>query len=83
MPVFPLVGSTRVVTPALMWPASSAAAIMLYPMRSFTLLHGSITSSLAATSATQPSVILLRYTMGVHPISCVTLSAGRGESPRG
>ena len=49
-------------------------------MRSFTLLHGSITSSFAATSATQPSVTLLRYTMGVHPISCVTLSAAPNES---
>ena len=71
------------------------------PMRSFTLLHGSMISSLAATSATAPAVTcrrrrgstqlipspekststirgphtLFRYTMGVRPMSCVTLSA--------
>lgn len=38
---------------------------------SFTLEQGSIISSLAAIRATQPSVTLLRYTIGVFPISCI------------
>jgi len=37
---------------------------------SFTLEHGSINSSLAATRATQPSASLFRYTKGVFPINC-------------
>lgn len=36
---------------------------------SLTLEHGSIDSSLAATRATQPSVILFKYTKGVLPIN--------------
>mmetsp|Transcript_8011 Transcript_8011/g.13893 ORF Transcript_8011/g.13893 Transcript_8011/m.13893 type:complete len:237 (-) Transcript_8011:2-712(-) len=75
MPVLPLVGSIRVVFPAVIEPLSSASAIMLYPILSFTLQQGSIISSLAHTSATHPSVILFRYTIGVCPMSCVTLSA--------
>lgn len=46
---------------------------MLRPMRSLTLLHGSMISSLAATLATQPSVTRFRYTMGVWPMSSATL----------
>jgi hypothetical protein len=75
MPVFPLVGSTSVVFPGVIFPSSSAAAIMLHPMRSFTLQHGSIISSFAAISAPHPSDVLFKYTIGVHPTSCVTLSA--------
>jgi len=40
MPVFPLVGSTIVVTPGVMAPATSAASIIESPMRSFTLPPG-------------------------------------------
>lgn len=36
---------------------------------SFTLEHGSINSSFAATRATEPSAILFRYTKGVFPIN--------------
>src|SRR5580658_7448385 len=45
---------------------------MLTPMRSFTLPTGFWLSSLATTSATQPSVTLLSRTRGVWPISSVT-----------
>ena len=38
-------------------------------MRSFTLLHGSMLSSLAATRAPHPRVTLFSSTMGVSPIS--------------
>ena len=118
MPVFPLVGSTSTVLPAVILPAFSASLIIAYPvfvptgsipldcgqrlqecewaqsqrlrgserrgapMRSLTEEHGSIISSFAATSATQPSVTLLRNTIGVKPISCVTLSAAGKECRR-
>jgi hypothetical protein len=53
------------------------------PRRSFTLQHGSMISSLAATLATQPSVsLLLRNTIGVWPISCVTSACGCVVCPR-
>lgn len=42
----------------------------LLPHRSFTEEHGSIISSFAATFATHPSTTLLRYTIGVLPMSC-------------
>jgi len=42
-----------------------------------TLQQGSIISSLATMSATQPSTTLFRYTIGVLPMSC------RGSSPGG
>ena len=41
---------------------------------SFTLRQGSIDSSFAATFATQPSVTLLRYIIGVLPINYINLS---------
>ena len=74
MPVFPDVGSTSWVLPGVISPFSSADAIIENPMRSLTEQQGSMISSLAAISATQPSVTLLRYTMGVQPTSWVTLS---------
>lgn len=37
---------------------------------SLTLQQGSIISSLAATLATEPLTTLLRYTIGVLPMSC-------------
>ena len=74
MPVFPEVGSTSIVLPGVMAPSSSAEAIMEKPMRSFTEQQGSMISSFAAISATHPSVTLFRYTIGVQPTSCVTLS---------
>lgn len=40
---------------------------------SLTLRQGSIDSSLAATFATQPSVTLLRYTIGVLPINYISI----------
>eukprot|EP00982_Pelagococcus_subviridis_P010918 31036-Pelagococcus_subviridis.AAC.14 len=87
IPVFPDVGSTSIVFPGVMAPFSSASAIIENPMRSFTEQHGSMISSFAAISATQPSVTLFRYTIGVHPTSCVTLSCrgyhgGRGRERR-
>src|SRR5258708_5200457 len=72
MPVLPLVGSMSTVLPGLIFPARSASLIMLTPMRSFTLPTGFWLSSLATTSATHPSVTLLRRTSGVWPISSVT-----------
>src|SRR6516164_8736127 len=72
MPVFPLVGSISTLLPGVILPACSAALIMLTPMRSLTLAHGSKLSSLAATVATQPAVTLFSRTSGVCPISSVT-----------
>src|ERR1019366_4296403 len=53
-------------------PALSASAIMLTPMRSFTLARGFWLSSFATTSATAPFVTRFRRTSGVWPISSVT-----------
>ena len=64
IPVLPLVGSTTTVSGP-MRPAACAASIMDTPMRSLTLLAGLKNSSLAATSAAAPSVILLTRTSGV------------------
>ena len=64
MPVLPLVGSTITVSGPIR-PAACAASIMATPMRSLTLLAGLKNSSLAATSAGAPSVILLMRTSGV------------------
>src|SRR5271166_236198 len=72
MPVLPLVGSISTVRVGSILPCRSASSIMLTPMRSFTLLHGFMLSSLATTSARAPAVTLLRRTSGVRPISSVT-----------
>ena len=53
--------------PGVIWPAASAPSIMALPMRSLTLEHGSMLSSLAATRAPAPLPSLFRYTMGVLP----------------
>src|ERR1700722_13318311 len=55
-----------------MRPARSASAIMLTPMRSFTLPRGFWLSSFATTSATAPSVTRFNRTSGVRPINSVT-----------
>jgi hypothetical protein len=52
IPVFPLVGSTSVVFPGAMRPFASASEIILYPILSFTLQHGSIISSLDLSTIT-------------------------------
>lgn len=39
---------------------------------SLTLQQGSMISSLAAIFATEPLTMLLRYTIGVFPISCIS-----------
>ena len=72
MPVLPLVGSISTVLPGVIFPAFSASAIMLTPMRSLTLAQGLKLSSLATTVAPTPAVTLLRRTSGVCPISSVT-----------
>ena len=76
MPVLPLVGS-RIIVSGPSTPASSAASIMLRPMRSLTLPAGLKNSSLAATVATAPSAMRLIRTNGVLPISSVILFAIR------
>src|SRR3954469_2291640 len=77
MPVFPLVGSTSTVFPGMILPAASASRIMLTPMRSFTLLHGFMLSSLATTVALHPAVTLFSRTSGVLPTSSDTSLAMR------
>lgn len=74
IPVLPDVGSTNVVTPGVITPAASAASIMLFPIRSFTLEQGSMDSSLAATIAPPSGITFFMYTIGVLPIRSVTLS---------
>ena len=69
--MLPLVGSISTVFPGRILPACSAAAIMLTPMRSLTLLLGLKLSSLAATVARQPVVTLFSWTSGVCPINSV------------
>src|ERR1700675_3728661 len=76
MPVLPLVGS-RMIVSGLIFPAFSAASIMATPMRSLTLWAGLENSSLAATSATAPSVRRRSRTRGVLPTSWVISSAIR------
>ena len=80
MPVLPLVGSTNTVS-GLTWPSRSAASIIATPMRSFTLEAGLNISSLATTSATQPSVTRFSLTSGVPPTSSVTSLATRIAPP--
>mmetsp|Transcript_27370 Transcript_27370/g.76770 ORF Transcript_27370/g.76770 Transcript_27370/m.76770 type:complete len:265 (+) Transcript_27370:447-1241(+) len=77
MPVFPLVGSTRMVLPGVMSPRSSACVIMLSAMRSLTEFAGLEDSSLHTISPTQPSSAGMAFnlTMGVFPISSRTFSA--------
>mmetsp|Transcript_16919 Transcript_16919/g.43747 ORF Transcript_16919/g.43747 Transcript_16919/m.43747 type:complete len:329 (-) Transcript_16919:35-1021(-) len=77
IPVLPDVGSTSFVTPGLMSPRFSASAIMEYPIRSFTLLHGSIDSSFARIVPSTPAVTRFSRTSGVPPMSSVTSPATR------
>merc|ERR1712216_307231 len=68
MPVFPLVGSTNIVFPGVIFPSSSAAWIMLQPIRSFTLQHGSIISSFGdGASGTDAGDEDVNLTGGVFP----------------
>ena len=76
MPVFPLVGSRRIVS-FLIRPSRSAASIIATPIRSFTDEHGLKLSSFAATFARAPSMIRLSRTSGVLPMSFVMSSAMR------
>jgi len=48
--------------PGRMRPFFSASSIMFLPMRSLTLLHGSMVSSLAATRAPAPAVTVFNHT---------------------
>ncbi len=66
-----------------MSPFFSASTIMLSPIRSFTLRHGSSVSSLAAIRAPTPLPTLFRYTMGVLPIRSVTDVAILGNAAVG
>mmetsp|Transcript_68331 Transcript_68331/g.182035 ORF Transcript_68331/g.182035 Transcript_68331/m.182035 type:complete len:258 (-) Transcript_68331:106-879(-) len=75
IPVFPEVGSTRMVFPGLMSPRFSASVIILRAMRSLTELAGLELSSLATICATQPSVTRFNCTNGVWPIKPKTFSA--------
>src|SRR5580698_2411378 len=77
IPVLPLVGSIRMVSPGLIRPAFSALSIMANPMRSFTLAAGFRLSSLATTVAGKPADTRFRRTKGVRPISSVTFAAIR------
>ena len=54
--------------PGVMSPSPSADSIMLRPILSLTLEHGSMDSSFAATRALLPFVTWLRYTSGVFPV---------------
>ena len=81
MPVLPDVGSTSVVLPGAMSPRSSASRIMLSPIRSLTLLQGSMDSSLTTISALQSGPTTRRNRQrGVPPMSCVMSSAIFGRS---
>jgi hypothetical protein len=77
MPVLPLVGSIRTVSPGLILPAFSADSISARPMRSFTLDTGFWLSSLATTVAGNPAATRFSRTNGVRPISSVTFAAMR------
>mmetsp|Transcript_33965 Transcript_33965/g.69344 ORF Transcript_33965/g.69344 Transcript_33965/m.69344 type:complete len:309 (+) Transcript_33965:315-1241(+) len=81
MPVFPDVGSTRVVLPGAMSPRLSASVIIDRAMRSFTELAGLDDSSFATTSASAPSTTRLRRTRGVPPMRSRTESAILEEEP--
>ena len=73
MPVLPLVGSMITVS-LLIFPSRSAASIIATPMRSLTDQSGLKFSSLATTSAVQPSVTRRSRISGVLPIVCVMSS---------
>mmetsp|Transcript_12354 Transcript_12354/g.20110 ORF Transcript_12354/g.20110 Transcript_12354/m.20110 type:complete len:209 (-) Transcript_12354:91-717(-) len=79
IPVFPLVGSTRVDLPGEISPRASASSIMLRAMRSLTLLAGLEDSSLAMISAPQSAVTLVILTKGVCPMSSRMLDAILGR----
>ena len=53
--------------PGVISPSPSALSIMLRPILSLTLEHGSMDSSFAATRALLPFVTSFRYTSGVLP----------------
>ena len=78
MPVFPLVGSTRV-EPARSAPRRSASSIIDRAMRSFTLPPGFWDSTLARIVALPARAIRARRTSGVFPMRSSTLSAIRGR----
>mmetsp|Transcript_9945 Transcript_9945/g.20715 ORF Transcript_9945/g.20715 Transcript_9945/m.20715 type:complete len:261 (-) Transcript_9945:3-785(-) len=80
IPVFPEVGSTKIVSPGVMSPRASASSIMLLAMRSLTELAGLKDSSFKTISATHPSLSLESLTMGVPPINSKTFSAILGRS---
>mmetsp|Transcript_5360 Transcript_5360/g.11278 ORF Transcript_5360/g.11278 Transcript_5360/m.11278 type:complete len:241 (-) Transcript_5360:68-790(-) len=71
IPVFPEVGSTRIVLPGEISPRASASVIMDSAMRSFTELAGFEDSSLHRTSALQssPRIFGESLTSGVSPMS--------------
>jgi len=73
MPVLPLVGSMITVSLVIL-PSASAASIIATPIRSLTDHSGLKFSSLATTSAWQPSVTLRSRISGVLPIVCVMSS---------
>lgn len=77
MPVLPLVGSTSTVRSGAMRPAASASLIIATPMRSFTDAVGLKLSSLATSTAPQPSAwgIRFRRTSGVRPTRAVMSGA--------
>ena len=55
IPVFPDVGSTKIVLPGVIKPSCSADSIIFTPIRSLTDEAGFIPSNLTTMSATQPS----------------------------
>jgi len=67
IPVFPLVAS-MIVPPGFSIPCYSASAIMLKPIRSFTLPPGLADSSFANICGFNPLFILLSFISGVLPI---------------
>ena len=76
VPVFPLVGSTRMVFPGVISPRFSASSIIESAIRSLTELAGLLDSSLATTSATHPSPSTFEiFTSGVLPINSKIFSA--------
>lgn len=85
IPVFPEVGSTKVLFPGEMSPRASASLIILRAIRSLTLLAGLDDSSLATISAPQdgPATLVI-LTRGVRPMSSRILLAilGRGAAKR-
>jgi len=76
IPVFPDVGSSRIVSVRI-FPSRSAASIIATPIRSLTLPAGLRDSSFAATVAFAPSMTRLRRTSGVLPMVFVMSAAMR------